>query len=197
MYVLTDSANTTALLYPYTVGQLKADNPGVIFPALNADILEPLNARSVQPTSPPVYDISTQRLVELYPERLTSGGNQGQGEGQGQTATTGWRQRWQVVPLTPEEIQTQYGSASAAVAEEAMRRFAATNEYLLVALAEAVPLSIEMQAYRAALLAYESLPGFPYAVAWPSQPETIYGAGQGLPIDAYTKSEVDALLSGG
>lgn len=187
MYVLTDSANTTALLYPYTVGQLKADHPDMFLGSLNADILEPLNVRTVRPSTPPSYDIATQRQVELYPVKI----------GGGEMIDNYWLQQWQVVNLTPEEQVIQYDSASTAVAQEAMSRFAATNGYLLVALAETKPLSVEMQAYRAALLAYEALPGFPYAVTWPMVPTVIYGAGPGLPIDAYTKGEVDALLSGG
>jgi len=56
--------------YPYSIGQLRRDNPRVSFPrAPDADTLAAWGVHDVVPTEPPSYDDMTQRVVEQQPTR--------------------------------------------------------------------------------------------------------------------------------
>ena len=82
--------NTTTGEYPYSLWQLRRDNPNTSFPAepTEVDIL-PFGCRFVYTTPQPNHDPRTQQVVELPPE-----------PGQGDS----YYQRWQVVAASPEQI---------------------------------------------------------------------------------------------
>jgi hypothetical protein len=96
---------------PYSIGQLRRDNPQVSFPK---DIPEPTLAEySVYPLTPadqPVYDSTTHRIEEGTPV-LVDGA---------------WTQAWNVIALTAEEIAQQQADHAAQV--EAQRAKAYRNE---------------------------------------------------------------------
>jgi hypothetical protein len=87
MYIL--APNGTAETYPYSIGQLRKDNPQVSFPKSPTDtLLASYNVYPVAVTERPVYDPITQNLTEGAP-----------------TLTAGvWTQIWAVTEATPEEI---------------------------------------------------------------------------------------------
>lgn len=80
--------NSTTNAYPYTLAQLRQDNPNVSFPLTpTADDLAPFGVFPVVPTDAPTYEPSTHRIEEAFPEEVN-------GE---------WQQRWELIELTPEE----------------------------------------------------------------------------------------------
>ena len=87
MYALIE--NGVVAQYPYSVTDLRRSNPDVSFPPYPDDaVLATFGVLPVVFTTPPVFDPATQRLVELTP-----------------VFTQRWEQAWEVVQLTPEEIQ--------------------------------------------------------------------------------------------
>jgi len=79
----------SAPAWPYSLAQLRADNPNVSFSVLpTADDLAPFYVFEVQPVEPPATDQRTQRVEEALPE-LVDGV---------------WQQHWAVRDATPEEI---------------------------------------------------------------------------------------------
>lgn len=81
-----DYINTTTNDYPITLADLRAAYPMTLFPSDFADAFE--DYAPVQPTAAPQHDAATHKAVELPPVLM---------EGQ-------WHQAWDVVSLTPEEI---------------------------------------------------------------------------------------------
>lgn len=81
--------NGTAEIYPYSIGQLRKDNPQVSFPKTPTDaLLASYNVFPVTVAEQPIYDLITQNLSEGAP-----------------TLTAGiWTQVWVVTEATPAEI---------------------------------------------------------------------------------------------
>lgn len=93
MYIL--APNT----YPYSVAQLRADNPQVSFPATLSDaVLAEFNVFPVEPVPAPAVDTKTHKAVELPPAK--QGGK--------------WVQEWAVVALTQQEQEQARETARAA-----------------------------------------------------------------------------------
>jgi hypothetical protein len=103
MYIkLTNSAPET-----YSIGQLKADNPQVSFPAtVPEDVLAEYNVYPVTPTEPPT---STETEVA-------------EDAGYLQLADNSWVQAWRVRPMTEQEL------ADLAQQKDEQRKFAYQNE---------------------------------------------------------------------
>jgi hypothetical protein len=88
MYIL--APNGTTETYPYSIGQLRKDNPQVSFPKDPADaLLASYDVFPVTATEQPVYDPITQNLTEGAPALVD--GN--------------WTQVWTVTGATSEEIE--------------------------------------------------------------------------------------------
>jgi hypothetical protein len=87
MFIL--AINGAAETYPYSIGQLRKDNPQVSFPQNPTDaLLASYNVYPVTRTERPAYDSITQNLSEGAP-----------------TLTAGvWTQIWAVTEATPEEV---------------------------------------------------------------------------------------------
>lgn len=78
--------NTLTGEYPITAAQMRASYPESLFPE---DFAQAYGDHApVHTTTRPVYDTATHKAVELTPVLM---------DGQ-------WHQAWDVVPLTPEEI---------------------------------------------------------------------------------------------
>jgi len=129
--------------FPYTVGQLRRDNPQTSFPKQVPDaVLAAYDVYPVQQVAAPVVDSKTHRVIQSV----------AQVEG-------GWRQTW-----TTQELPR-------ARAEDNVR--AHRNHLLSdtdwTALSD-VTMTPEMATYRQALRDITEQEGFPYSVTWPSKP---------------------------
>lgn len=76
------------VIWPYSLGQLRLDEPSQSFSWAPSDAeLAYYNCYRVQPSTPPVVDPSVERVVQVQP-----------------TESDGvWSQQWNVIALTPEE----------------------------------------------------------------------------------------------
>jgi hypothetical protein len=137
-------ANNEVEEFPYTLDQLKRDNPNVSFPqTISSETLASYNVFPVTLTEPPAHD----QLVEL----VTTANP---------TLVDGvWTQAWTKVNRTEEE-------ASSNIRAERDSRILATD-YL--ALSDQT-LSTDMATYRQALRDVPSQSGFPFNVTWPTKP---------------------------
>lgn len=103
--------------YPYSLGQLYADNPGTSFPATMPDErLAEWDVYPVTATTPPAYDTPTQKLVEELPANV--GGV--------------WTQVWVVVPLDAAELEAKRQEIKAEITNAVQNRldtFAQTRGY--------------------------------------------------------------------
>ena len=111
MYIL--APNT----YPYSVAQLRRDNPGTSFPANPSDaLLAEWGVFLVTPVDPPPHDVLTETLTEGAPIEI--GG--------------GWFQTWTVQPASPQEIvarQEAIRDAMTARVQQRLDDFARTRGY--------------------------------------------------------------------
>lgn len=129
--------------FPYTVGQLRRDNPQTSFPKQVPDsVLAAYDVYPVQAVPAPAVDSKTHRVVQSVAQ---SGG--------------GWTQTWTVQELS----QTQ--------AEDNVRahRNRLLQETDWMALSDNT-MSPAWASYRQALRDITAQEGFPYSVTWPTKP---------------------------
>jgi len=149
MHVLV--SNGAVENYPYTIGNLRRDNPNVSFPKNPSDAtLENFGMFRVTKVDRPAYD-HTKNIQEGTPV-LTDGV---------------WTQVWNVTDATSEEIAERTANESANVRAQRDRKLADTDWSGL----SDTTMSSEMATYRQALRDVPSQSGFPWTVNWPSQPE--------------------------
>jgi len=130
--------------FPYTIGQLRRDNPSVSFPAKIPDsILNQYDVYLVTELDKPSYDSVTQTLTLGTP---SLNGNQ-----------------WEVSYIVENRLQAD--------AELYVRqnRDALLIETDWMALSD-VTMSSEMTTYRQALRDVPSQSGFPFNITWPTKP---------------------------
>jgi hypothetical protein len=153
MHIL--APNGTAETYPYSIGQLRRDNPQISFPKNPTDQL--LAAYGVYPlvrTERPEYNTVTHNLTEGTPEKV---------EGV-------WVQTWLVTEATPEEVQERLKNLSASVRADRDRRLQETDWVVIKAYERNENIPAEWEVYRQALRDVPSQPSFPHVV-WPVKPE--------------------------
>lgn len=130
--------------FPYTLADLRRDNPGTSFPAdITNELMSSFNVYPVAATPAPEFDSKTHRAkqgVELV--------------------DSAWTQVWHLQEL-PEP------QASANIRASRNQRLAACD---WTQLPDAPVDHIEWANYRQALRDVSSQPGFPWNVEWPSQP---------------------------
>lgn len=79
---------STGSIWPYSDAQLRADEPGTLFPPVfTAEDRAAFGVIEPQLTEPPAHDPAIERIEESHPSLV------------GDT----WTQAWAVVPLTPDE----------------------------------------------------------------------------------------------
>jgi len=144
--------------FPYTLGDLRRDNPQTSFPKKIGDaILASYSIYHVMPETQPEHDPLVQSLVrDAEPHNNETAVNEETGE----TYKTG---RWVIGYTAANKPQDE--------AEQAIRN---KRDQLLVetdwmALSD-VTMSTEMQSYRQALRDITGQAGFPYSVTWPTKP---------------------------
>ena len=156
--LLVKTSNGQVEQFPYTLGDLRRDNPQTSFPKKIGDaILASYGIYHVMPETQPEYDPLVQVLVrDPEPHNNETAVNEETGE----TYKTG---RW-VIGYTAENKPQD--EAEQAIRNKRDQLLAETD---WMALSD-VTMSTEMQSYRQALRDITGQAGFPYSVTWPTKP---------------------------
>lgn len=156
--LLVKTSNGQVEQFPYTLGDLRRDNPQTSFPKKIGDaILASHGIYHVMPETHPEYDPLVQALVrDPEPHNNETAVNEETGE----TYKTG---RWVIGYTAENKPQEQ--------AESAVRnkRDQLLKETDWMALSDNT-MSSEMTSYRQALRDITAQEGFPYSVVWPTKP---------------------------
>ncbi len=149
-YVL--APNQTVETFPYSIGDLRRDNPNTSFPRNPSDaVLASWNVFPVTDKPAPDYNPATQNLDQVEPTLV---------DGQ-------WVMTWAVTPATSEQIA---GRDSAKQAETRQQRNALLSACDWTQLPDAPVESAAWAAYRQELRDITTQEGFPWEVVWPEQP---------------------------
>lgn len=155
--LLVKTSNGQVEQFPYTLGDLRRDNPQTSFPKKIGDaILASYGIYHVMPETQPEHDPLVQSLVrDAEPHNNETAVNEETGE----TYNTG---RWVIGYTAANKPQDE--------AEQAIRnkRDQLLAETDWMALSD-VTMSTEMQSYRQALRDITGQAGFPYSVTWPTK----------------------------
>jgi hypothetical protein len=131
--------------FPYTMGQLRKDNPNTSFPAyITESILANYNVYKIVEITPPIIDPLTQKYEQTTPIQV--GGT--------------WTQVWRVVQL-PEDQATVNIRAK-------RNQLLAGSDW--TQLADSPVDKNAWAVYREALRNLPEQAGFPYSVQWPVAP---------------------------
>jgi hypothetical protein len=154
--------NSTVEAYPYSIKQLRADNPNVSFPANMAEgKLSQWGVYPVTIDTDPSYDPLTHKLQQAAEPVLVNGA---------------WILSKTVVPLTAEEIQDSYDAEATLVRAQRDRLLAESDWVTVKAVDQNAQDNLGIQVpqvwldYRQALRDITSQAGFPYNITWPTAP---------------------------
>jgi len=152
MYVL--APNQTVEIFPYSIGDLRRDNPNTSFPRNPSDaVLADWNVFPVVEQSPPNYNPADENLTQLNPTLVD-------GE---------WLQTWQVTAASAEEIAERLQRKESEVRQQRNELLSACDWTQL----PDSPADHEAWAtYRQELRDVTSQEGFPWDVVWPLEPTT-------------------------
>ena len=151
-YALTDGDNNV-VSYPYTLTDLKLDNPGISFPkTITDELAETFNVFAVQPSAAPAYSNQTQSIQQINP---TFDGSV-------------WREAWETIELSAEDIASRTESQAASVREERVALLIASDWSQLP---DSPADSAAWATYRQQLRDIPDQAGFPFDVVWPDYPE--------------------------
>lgn len=153
MYVL--APNQTVETFPYSIGDLRRDNPNTSFPRNPSnDVLADWNVFPVVDRPTPEYDLATQNCTQINPT-LEDGE---------------WVMTWQVSDASSDEIAARLEGESASVRADRNRRLAECDWTQL----SDCPLSDADKAawstYRQELRDIPGQSGFPWDISWPNTP---------------------------
>lgn len=138
--------------YPYTIGDLRRDNPNTSFPReIPAEVMEDYGMYSVSRTNKPVVDY-TKSVKQGDPVLV---------EGR-------WVQQWIVTEATPQEIAVRTEREAQKVRKQRDELLAKTD---WMALSDST-LSNEWAEYRRLLREVPQQPNFPHDVSWPIEPSS-------------------------
>jgi hypothetical protein len=144
--------NGVAEKFPYTIGELRRDNPDTSFPKTISDsLLADFGVFTVSESAMPSYDPMTQSVERAALPTLVNGV---------------WAWGWDVTALTAEQIAARDAAKAASIRRERDSLLAATD---WTALSD-VTMSAEMATYRQALRDITAQAGFPHSVNWPAKP---------------------------
>ena len=150
MHVLVSNGNVEN--YPYTIGNLRRDNPNTSFPKKPSDeLLENFGMFRVTKVDLPSYD-HTKNITEGTPV----------------LADGVWTQVWNVTDATAEEIAERTEAQAESVRTQRDSKLAETDFYGL----SDVTMTAEMTTYRQALRDITDHENFPYLedADWPVKP---------------------------
>jgi hypothetical protein len=149
-YVL--APNQTAEIFPYSIGNLRRDNPNTSFPRNPSDaVLASWNVFPVTDKPAPDYNPATQNLSQVNPTRISGK----------------WVMTWAVTPATPEQIAERTAAKSGDVRADRNRRLVDCD---WTQLPDAPVPAAPWAAYRQELRNVTSQAGFPWDVTWPDAP---------------------------
>jgi hypothetical protein len=132
-----------SIQYPYTIGQLRKDNPNTSFPAyISADTLAAYDVYAIQEVPAPEVDPLTQRHEQTTPVLV---------DGK-------WTQTWQVVQLPEDQATTNVRAKR--------NQLLANSDW--TQLADSPVDKDAWAVYREALRNLPEQAGFPYSVTWPT-----------------------------
>ena len=154
MYVKIN--NDEVQKYPYTIDELRGDNPNTSFPKNpSEEILNSFGVYSVGFQAQPDYDSSAQRVDHSLKPELIDGK---------------WIITKTVVDLTDEQIEANQARLYLDAANQVRRKrdmlLEATDWYGL----SDVTMPAEIASYRQALRDISAQDGFPHNIIWPEKP---------------------------
>lgn len=129
--------------YPYTLGELRRDNPQTSFPrTIPPEVLAAYDVYPVQVVTAPDVDSKTHRVSQSVAQ-----------------SADGWVQTWTVQELSKAQAETNVRGHR--------NRLLSDTDW--TALSDNT-MTLEMATYRQALRDITAQEGFPYSVTWPSKP---------------------------
>ena len=150
MYVL--APNQTVETFPYSIGDLRRDNPNTSFPRNPSEqMLADWNVFPVIEQEPPSFNPATQNLNQVNPILVD-------GE---------WLQAWEVTDSSAEEIAERTEAKAAEVRADRNQRLAACD---WTQLPDSPADHEAWAAYRQALRDIPEQEGFPWGINWPEEP---------------------------
>lgn len=152
MYV--KAINGVVEKYPYSIGDLRKDNPQTSFPKNPSnELLAGWNVFPVNSVSYPDHD-HTKNVTEANP--VLQDGN--------------WTQTWIVTNATQEEINRRTADRATTIRAERDGKLQETDWLVIKAYETNTNIPAEWEIYRQALRDVPSQPGFPWNVTWPVKP---------------------------
>jgi hypothetical protein len=140
--------------YPYTIADLRKDNPNVSLPLRPGDdVLEAFGMFRVFFSTQPAYDESSQVLTEGVPVFNSDDAR--------------WEQTWSVRDMTAEEIANRTDQQGQQVREQRNQKLAERD---WTQLPDAPVDQAAWAIYRQALRDVTVQEGFPWNVTWPQEP---------------------------
>jgi len=132
--------------YPYTLGELRRDNPHTSFPKQVPDsVLAAYDVYPVQAVPAPAVDSKTHRVSQSV-----------------QNIDRTWTQVWRVLELPIE-------TASVNVRAHRDRLLSETDWIVIMHTERGTNIPMEWEVYRQALRDITAQEGFPYSVTWPAK----------------------------
>ena len=151
MYVKV--SNGVVETYPYSIGQLRKDNPTISFPkSPDNALLARWGVFPVQPQNPPAFNQATQNCNRVNP-----------------TLQNGvWVETWSVTAASADEVNRRNQEMSAQVRAQ-RDSLLAQSDWTQVA--DAPVDKTAWATYRQGLRDITAQAGFPWSVTWPTKPE--------------------------
>jgi hypothetical protein len=140
--------------YPYSINELRRDNPNVSFPVnLTTEQLEEWDVFSVIDVEQPIVD-HTQDVSLSVPTKINGV----------------WTQTWAVVDVDEATIEYRTKEKAESVRDERNKKLSATDWTQLIDSPFSNDTNGVWQVYRQALRDVPTQQGFPWNVIWPSEP---------------------------
>ena len=150
MYVKT--SNGAVEQFPYTLGNLRRDNPNTSFPKSISDAtLASYGVYPVTQDDKPSYDNRTQKVSRNTTPTETNGA---------------WSVGWTITDRTAAEIQDYDNSLAEDVRKKRNEKLVATDWWML---SDHTATQSQID-YRQALRDVPSQSGFPHTITWPTKP---------------------------
>jgi hypothetical protein len=150
MFLLTADGITTKV--PYTLEELRRENPGTSFPAfMSGEELAEWGVFAVEEQSPPAFNEQTES-IELGAPVLVDGK---------------WVREWNIFPAVAEEVEMRTVAKAELVRTERNRLLAASDYTQLADFPSDSQIKEAITEYRRALRDLPTQAGFPWAVVWP------------------------------
>lgn len=150
MYLL--AVNDTLTKFPYTLEELRQDNPLTSFPlVMTAEELAAWGVFEVVEQTPPAFNEQTES-IEVAAPALVNGV---------------WVRLQTVVSAEPDEVERRTAAQAAIIRTERNRVLAVTDYSQLADYQRTSAVKEKLVVFRQALRDLPEQPGFPWAIIWP------------------------------